>query len=231
MATIKLFVSNSMRGVMDELLPQFEHASGNKVEISYDPAKLMMERIRRGEAADLVIIGGSAVEELEKTGKIAAGSRRVISSCGVGIAVKAGAPKPDIGSVDSFKRALLAARSVAYTEHGASGIYFSGLIEKLGIAAEVKAKAARQAGGLVGEIVAAGKAELAVQQIPELMVVKGVDFVGPLPKEIQQTTVSSIGIFAGSRVPKEARALYDFLTTADAGRVIKAKGHEPASGA
>lgn len=230
MATIKLFVSNSMRGVMDELLPQFERASGNKVEISYDPAKLMMERIQRGEAADLVIIGGSAVQELEKAGKIAAGSRRAISSCGVGIAVKAGAPKPDISTVDAFKRALLAAKSVAYTEHGASGIYFSKLIEKLGIAEPIKAKAARQAGGLVGEIVAAGKAELAVQQIPELMVVKGVDLVGPLPKEIQQTTVSSVGIFANSKVPKETRALLDFLTTPDAMRVLKAKGHEPAAG-
>ena len=228
MATSKLFVSNSMRGVMDELLPQFERASGHKVEVSYDPAKLMMERIQRGEAADLVIIGGSAVQELEKAGKVAAGTRRVVSSCGVGLAVKAGAPKPDIGSVDSFKRALLAAKSVAYTEHGASGIYFSGLIERLGVAAEVKAKAARQAGGLVGEIVAAGKAELAVQQIPELMVVKGVDVVGPLPKEIQQTTVSSIGIFASSKLPKETRALYDFLATVDAARVMKAKGHEPA---
>ena len=226
MATIKLFVSNSQRGVMDELLPQFERASGNKVEVSYDPAKLMMERIARGEAADLIIIGGSALEELEKAGKLAAGTRRVISSCGVGVAVKAGAPKPDIGTVDKFKHALLAAKSVAYTEHGASGIYFSKLIEKLGIAEPVKAKAARQAGGLVGEIVAAGKAELAVQQVPELMVVKGVDLVGPLPKEIQQTTVSSIGLFAGSK--KEARALYDFLVTPEARRVMKAAGHDPA---
>jgi len=226
---MKLFVSNSMRGVMDELLPKFERATGHKVEVSYDPAKIMMERIRNGEAADLVILGGSAIEDLEKAGKIAAGSRRVISSCGVGVAVKAGAPKPDIGTVDAFKRALLAAKSVAYTEHGASGIYFSGLIEKLGIAGEIKAKAARQAGGLVGEIVAAGKAELAVQQVPELLVVKGVDLVGPLPKEIQQTTVSSAGIFASSKAPQEARALLDFLTTQDAKRVMKAKGHEPAN--
>ena len=229
MATIKLFCSNSMRGVMDELLPQFERASGNKVEVSYDPAKLMMERIQRGESADLLIIGGPALQELEKAGKIAAGSRSVISSCGVGVAVKAGAPRPDIGTVDAFKRALLAAKSVAYTEHGASGIYFSGLIEKLGIAAEIKAKAARQAGGLVGEIVAAGKADLAVQQVPELMVVKGVDYVGPLPKEIQQTTVSSAGIFASSKAPKETRVLLDFLTSPDAKRVMKAKGHEPAT--
>ena len=229
MATIKLFVSNSQRGVMNTLLPQFERASGSKVEVSYDPGKLMMERIARGETADVIIVGGGALEDLEKQGKIAPGSRRVISSCGVGVAVAAGAPKPDIGTVDSFKRALLAAKAVAYTEHGASGMYFSKLIEKLGIAAEIRAKAARQAGGLVGEIVAAGRADLAVQQIPELMVVKGVDFVGPFPREVQQTTVSSIGLFAGSKAPQEARALYDFLVTPEAKRVMKACGHDPAA--
>src|SRR5690349_21409843 len=228
MATIKLFVSNSMRGVMNELLPQFERATGNKVDVSYDPAKLMMERIQRGEPADLAIMGGSGLEDLEKAGTIAAGSRRLVSSCGVGVAVKAGAPKPDIGTVESFKRSLLAAKSVAYTEHGASGMYFAKLIEKLGIADAIKAKAARQPGGLVAEIVVAGKADLAVQQIPELLVVKGVDLVGPLPKDVQQTTMSSGGIFANSKVAKEARALLDFLVTPDAKKVLKANGHEPA---
>ena len=228
MATIKLFVSNSMRGVMNELLPQFERATGNQVDVSYDPAKLMMERIQRGEPADVAIMGGSGLEDLEKSGKIAAGTRRVISSCGVGIAVRSGAPRPDIGTVDAFKKALLAAKSVAYTEHGASGMYFAKLIEKLGIAEPIRAKAARQPGGLVAEIVVAGKAELAVQQVPELLVVKGVDVVGPLPKEIQQTTVSSGAVFAASKVAKDARALLDFLVTPDAKRVLKAKGHEPA---
>jgi molybdate transport system substrate-binding protein len=173
-------------------------------------------------------MGGSGIEDLEKSRKIAAGSRRLVSSCGVGVAVKAGAPRPDITTVESFKRALLAAKAVAYTEHGASGMYFAKLIEKLGIADAIKAKAARQPGGLVAEIVVAGKADLAVQQIPELLVVKGVDLVGPLPKDIQQTTVSSGGVFADSKVSKEARALLDYITTPDAKRVMKAKGHEPA---
>jgi len=229
MATIKLFVSNSQRGVMNELLPQFERATGNKVEVSYDPGKLMMERIQRGDSGDVIIVGGGALEELEKAGKVVPGSRRVISSCGVGVAVAAGAPKPDIGTVEKFKSVLLAAKAVAYTEHGASGMYFSKLIETLGIADPIRAKAARQAGGLVGEIVAAGKADLAVQQNPELMVVKGVDFDGPFPKEVQQTTVSSIGLFTGSKAPKEAKALYDFLVTPEAKRVMKAAGHDPAA--
>jgi len=219
-----------MRGVLDELLPQFQRATGHKVDVSYDPAKIMMERIARGEAADLVMLGGSAIADLEKAGKIAAGSKRTIASCGIGIAVKAGAPKPDIGTVDSFKRALLAAKAIAYTQQGASGIYFSELIERLGIGEQIRANAARQPGGLVGEIVVAGKADLAVQQIPELLAVKGVDFVGPLPKELQKTTVSSAAIFTDSKAPNKARALLDFLKTPEAARVMRAKGHEPVAG-
>ena len=228
MAEIRLFVSNSMRGVMDELVPQFGRASGHKVRVSYDPAKVMMERIGRGETADLVILGGSALDELAKQGKVAAGSKRAIARCGIGIAVLAGAEKPDIGTVEAFKRALLAAKSIAWTQEGASGIYFSGLIERLGIGAEMQAKAVRRPGGLIGELVAAGRAELAVQQIPELMAVPGIELVGPLPKEIQQITVSSAGVFADSKHAGAAQALLEFLTTPAAARVFREKGLEPA---
>ena len=228
MATIKLFVSNSMRGAMNELIPQFERASGHKVAISYDPAKVMMERIARGEVADLAILGGSAIDDLIKAGKIAAGSKRTISSCGVGVAVLAGAKKPDIGSVEAFKRALLAAKSVAWTQEGASGMYFSKLIERLGIAEPLQAKAVRLPGGLVGELVAARKAELAIQQIPELMAVPGIELVGPFPPGIQVTTVSVAGIFSASSQPVAAKALLDHFTTPAAARVLKAKGMEPA---
>ena len=230
MATIKLLTSNSMRAVMDELVPAFERASGHKVTVSYDPAKLMMARIERGETADAAIIGGSAVESLEKQGKIAAGSRRTLSRCGVGIGVLAGAPRPDIGSLEAFKRALLAAKSIAYTQDGASGMHFAGLIERLGIADEIKGKGVRQPGGLVGELVVAGKAEMAVQQIPELMAVPGIEVVGPLPQEVQATTVSSGGIFAASKEAGAARAFLDFLATPEAARVFKAKGHEHGNG-
>jgi molybdate transport system substrate-binding protein len=227
MATIKLLVSNSMRGVMDELIPRFERARGHQVRISYDPAKLMLERIRRGESADVVILGGPAVEELAKEGKVAEASRRLIASCGVGIAVRSGAKKPDIGSVDAFKRALLAARSIAWTQEGASGMYFSKLIERLGIAAEIQQKAVRKPGGLIAEQVVAGEAELAVQQIPELMAVDGVEVVGPLPQELQQVTVSSGGIFTASKQPQAAEELLQFLKTAESAAVLRARGHEP----
>ena len=228
MATIRLFVSNSMRGVVSELIPKFERASSHQVAISYDPAKVMMERIARGETADLAILGGSAIDDLIKAGKVAADSKRTISSCGVGVAVLAGTKKPDIGSVEAFKRALLAAKSVAWTQEGASGMYFTKLIERLGIAEPMKAKAVRRPGGLIGELVAARKAELAIQQIPELMAVPGIELAGPLPREIQVTTVSVAGIFAASSQPDAAKALLDFLTTPAAARVMKAKGMEPA---
>jgi molybdate transport system substrate-binding protein len=228
MATIKLFVSNSMRGAMSELIPQFERANGHKVDISYDPAKVMMERIARGETADLAILGGSAIADLIKAGKVTAGSKRTVSSCGVGVAVLAGAKKPDIGSVEAFKKALLAAKSVAWTQEGASGMYFTKLIERLGIAEPLNAKAVRRPGGLIGELVAARQAELAIQQIPELMAVPGIELAGPLPQEIQVTTVSEAGVFAGSREPNAARALLDFLTTPAAAGVLKARGMAPA---
>ena len=142
--TIKILASNSIRAVMGELVPQFERANDCKVAISYDPAKIMLARIQKGEMADLVITGSGAIGELVKQGKILAGSRRVLARCRVGMAVLAGKPKPDISSVEALKRALLGARSVAYTQEGASGVHFAGLIERLGIAEQVKAKAVRQ---------------------------------------------------------------------------------------
>lgn len=212
---------------MAELVPQFERANDCKIAISYDPAKVMLARIQKGETADLAITGSGALDELVKQGKILAGSRRGLARCRVGIAVLAGKPRPDISSVAALKRTLLGAKSVAYTQEGASGMHFAGLIERLGIAEQVKAKAVRQPGGLIGELVAAGKAEIAIQQIPELMAVPGIELVGPLPAEIQLVTVSSAGIFAGTKQAEAAQSFIRFLVTPAAARVIKAKGLEP----
>src|SRR5262245_20271543 len=216
-----------MRAVMDELVPQFERATGHKVSVSYDPAKIILRRIAGGEAPDVLICGASALNDLASEGKILPGSSRRIASCGVGMAVRAGAPKPDIGSVDAFKRALLNAKSVAYTQEGASGIHFAGLIDRLVVAEEMKSRSVRQPGGLVGELVAAGKAEVAIQQIPELMAVRGVDLVGPLPQQVQATTTSSGGIFVSSKEPAAARAFLEYLGAPGSVRVLKAKGLEP----
>jgi molybdate transport system substrate-binding protein len=227
MATLSVLTSNGQRTVMAELMPRFEKATGHKVTASYDPGQIMMRRIDAGESADVVILGGAALDELAKKGKIAAGSTRAYSSCGIGLAVAAGLSKPDIGSVEAFRRALLAAKTVAWTIEGASGIHFSGLIERLGIAAEVGAKAVRQPGGLVGELVAAGKAELAIQQIPELLAVPAIQYVGPLPQELQKITQTSAGVFSGSKEPAAARAFLDFLFTPESRQVVKRMGHEP----
>jgi len=227
MSAIRLFVSNSMRGVMDELVPRFRQSAGHEVSISYDPAKVMMERIRKGESADLAILGGSAIEDLEKMGKIAPGSRRAVASCGIGVAVAARAPRPDIGTVDSFKRALLAAKSIAYTEQGASGMYFSKLIESLGIAGPVKARAVRRPGGLIGELVAAGEAEMAIQQISALKPYSGIEIVGPLPDELQLVTILSAGIGAAGQSRSAVQEMIRYFGTPEAKAVLAAKGLEP----
>ncbi|MCC7484618.1 MAG: substrate-binding domain-containing protein [Burkholderiales bacterium] len=227
MANLKLFTSNGQRTVMAALLPQFEKATGHRVEASYDPGQVMMRRIASGERADLLILGAEALDELAGQGTIVPESRRVFSRCGIGVAVSAGSPRPDIGSVEAFRRALLAAPSIAYTIEGASGIHFASVIETMGIAREVQAKAVRQPGGLVGELLVAGKAQFAIQQIPELLAVPGITYVGPLPGELQKTTVSAAGIFAGSAHPDAARALIEYLFTPGAASVVKRMGHEP----
>lgn len=226
---MRILASNSIRAVLAELVPQFERAHDCTVAISYDPAKVMLARIEKGETADLIITGSGAIDALVKNGKVLAASRRALARCGVGVAVRAGSPRPDIGTVEALKRALIAAKSVAYTQEGASGMHFSGVIERLGIAEEVRAKAVRQPGGLIGELVAAGRAEIAIQQIPELMAVPGIELVGALPADVQLVTVSSAGIFSGTKHAEAAQSFIDFLASPAAARVIRAKGLEPAA--
>jgi molybdate transport system substrate-binding protein len=226
-AEIKVLSSNGVHPVMDEMVPEFERATGHKVSIDYDTTNVLLGRIKAGEPADLTILTKPVIEDLIKQGKIVAGSGKALSSSGVGVAVKAGLPKPDISSVDAFKRALLEAKSIAFTKTGASGIHFANVVERLGIAEQVNAKAKVPSGGMVGELVAQGEAEMAVQQVPELMAVPGIQFVGPLPPELQIITVLSTGVLTGARQAEAAKALIDFLKTPAAARVFKAKGMEP----
>ena len=227
-AELKLFTSNSMRAVIGQLGSEFERASGHRLNVSFDPAKIMLRRIAAGETADLAILGKAAIDSLAEEGRIDRGSRRTLARCGVGIAVRAGAPRPDIGSVDALKRALLEARSITYTVEGASGMYFAGLIERLGIADAIKAKARTVPGGLTAELVANGEIEMAVQQVPELLAVQGVDLVGPLPQQVQNISVVTAGIFVDAKQRDAARALLDFLITPASARVLRARGLEPA---
>ena len=224
---IRLFSSGSTAGALRELLPQFEGATGHRVTVSNEPGKIMLERIKRGDTGDVVLTGSTVVEELANAGHIVAGSRRDLARCRAGVAVRAGVPKPDISSLEAFKRALLEAKSIAHTTSGASGMHLMRVVERLCIAQQVKAKAKTQPGGLVGEILARGEAELAVQQIPELLAVPGLEFVGPLPPEIQITSVVSAAIFSGAAQPEVARTLLEFLSTPASARILHASGLDP----
>jgi molybdate transport system substrate-binding protein len=226
-AEIKVLASTGVSSVLKNLIPAFERASGHKVAITYDTSNIVMGRIKGGESGDLVILTAPAIDDLARQGKVVAGSRTDLARSGIGMAIRTGAPRPDISSAEGLKRTLLAARSVTYTATGASGIYFAGVAEKLGIGAEVKAKARTPPGGHVAELVARGEAELGVQMISELRGVPGAEYLGPLPGDLQMFTVFSTGLFAGAREEEAARALVRFLTTPDAARVYQAGGMEP----
>jgi molybdate transport system substrate-binding protein len=226
-AEVKVFTSNSTRTVLDALVPPFERASGHKVSITADPAKVMMERINGGETADVVILGTSAVDELAKSGLVDPKSRRAFARCRVGVAVLKGAPRPDIRTVESFKRALLAARSICHTEHGASGMYIPVLLKRLGILDEMRPRIVTRPGGYIARVVVEGEAELALQQIVELLAVPGVDLVGPIPDEVQKTFETSAGIFAASKVPAAAEALLRALLQPSTAGVFREKGLDP----
>lgn len=227
MKTLKLYSGNGMSSSLRVLLPQFERTHDCKIETLYEPAQILLREITAGHTADLAILGGSVMDQVVQQGHIIATSVRKLTSNGIGVGVLKGAARPNIGTVDAFKRTLLNARCVAYTTEGASGIYFAGLIEKLGIANEIKAKAKTRAGGLIAEFVVSGDADIAVQQIPEIMAVPGVDYVGPLPAEINSISVGRAGIFSASKEPALTQALLDFLQTPQAAEVYRARGLEP----
>jgi molybdate transport system substrate-binding protein len=224
--TLRVFTTNSSQAVLPKLVPEFERASGCTVSVCYDPGYESRARIARGEATDLYICDAATTDQLAKQNRIVIGSRREFARYGVGVAVLAGAPKPDIGSVESFRRTLLDAETVAYTEAGSSGIHFSGVIERLGIAAQVRAKARTRAAGLIAKLLVSGEAVIAIQHIPELLAVTGIDFVGPLPSGLQEMTIKEICVDAGSKQQKLAQALLEFLTSAAVARVFEVNGYE-----
>jgi molybdate transport system substrate-binding protein len=227
-AEIKVLSSIATREAYNELVPQFERAGGQKVTTTWAGTVDIMKRMAAGdgEVHDLVIISSNELEELIKQGRIAAGSRADLAKSGIGAAVKAGAPKPNIGSADALKRTLLAAKSVGYTS-GPSGVYMGTLIERMGIAADVKAKfRSVPSGGTIGTIVAAGDCEIGFQQVSELVHIPGIDYAGPLPADIQRVTIFSSGIQSGAGNAAGAQALQQFLTTPDAAAVMRKHGLE-----
>lgn len=222
-ATIRVLCTFGLRQVVDLLAPAFERQHECTVERFYDSSVEHMRRIAKGEPVDAGLLTAAAIDELIAKGRV---DRRVnLAHSGIGLAVKAGAPRPDISTPEAFKAALLAAKSICHSQTGASGIYFVGLIKRLGIADEISAKAVID-DGLTGEVVARGEAELAVQQTSELMQASGIDIVGPLPGDFQNITIFSGGVFNGA--PPLAEIFIAFLSTQEAAAVIQSNGMHPA---
>ena len=231
-AELNVMSSGGFTAAYRDLLPEFEHATQNKVVTVYGASMggapdSIPSRLQRGEPADLVIMAGPALDELIKQGKVVAGIRVDLARGIIGMAVRAGAPKPDISSVDALKRTLLQAKSIAYSA-SASGTYLSTeLFPRLGIADQIKGKSKRIESERVGDVVARGDAEIGFQQVSELLPIRGIDYVGPLPPEVQQVTVFSAGVAAGAKEPDAGRALIKFLASPVAAPAIRKSGLEP----
>ncbi|MFL5289766.1 MAG: substrate-binding domain-containing protein [Rhodopila sp.] len=224
MSAIKVLSTLAVMGAMRDLARQFEAAGGESVDADFSPTVALLERLRGGETADVAILIAQGVEDLIREGIIHAGSRAGVALSFVGIAAKAGAPKPDIGTVDALKASLLAASCVAYSRIGASGLYFAELLKRLGIAEQVNSRALIVPSGLTAERLVSGEADLAVQQISELMVVPGIEVVGPLPSAVQTVATFSGGLLTDR---PEAAALLRFLASPLAAPALRASGLEP----
>jgi len=214
-----------MPEMMGALVPMFERESGHKVTIKFQGAPQTMKELKEGASIDLVIAGDDVIGDLVKNGGTVGGSSKIMLSR-VGVAVRAGAPKPDIGSADAFKAALIGAKSVAYSQ-GASGQHFATVIARLGLVDTLKPKTIIVQGKPVGAAVAAGEAEIGVQQVAELLPVPGIDFVGPLPGDLQKIIVYAAAVPAKAKEPEAATALMQFLSSDAAVPVIKQKGMYP----
>ena len=231
-ADVKVLTAGAFKQVVLALVPDFERQTGNKVAVDNDTAGGLQKRIESGEAFDVAIITPTIVDGLAASGKIVPNSRVNLATVSIGVVVKEGAPKPDIGTVEAFKNALLSAKSVAYIDPasgGSSGIYVDKLLERLGIADQVRPKAKLKKGGYVADLIVSGEAELGVHQISEIVPVKGAVLVGPLPKEIQNTTTYTAGLSAAAQNKDAAQALIKTFSGPAAASVFKAKGMEPAN--
>jgi molybdate transport system substrate-binding protein len=227
-AELTVLTSQGVVSAVRDLAPAFEKASGHKVIVSFEAGPSLMNKINANAPADLVTHYPSAIDDFIKQGKVLAGTRTDFARGGIGVAVKAGAPKPDIGTPEAFKRAMLAAKSVAYSRAGASGIYTAKLMERLGIADEMKPKTKLVDGVPVAEIVAKGESEIGLQQINVILPVAGVDYVGPLPGDLQDYVEFAAGVLTVSKEPEAAKALARFMSSAEAVPLIRKSGMDPA---
>jgi molybdate transport system substrate-binding protein len=231
-AEVRVMISGGLTAAHKALVPEFERTTGHKVLTAYGPSmgtttNAIPVRLERGEPVDVLIMVGYALDDLVAKGKATADSKVDLVRSPIGVAVKSGAPKPDISTADAVKRALLAAKTIAYSD-SASGVYVSTeMFEKLGIKEAMQGKARKIPATPVGEIVAHGEAEIGFQQISELKPVEGIDIVGPLPDELQKITVFSAGIASGSKEPEAGKALIKFLASPAARGEIVKSGMDP----
>jgi molybdate transport system substrate-binding protein len=229
---IRVLCSGAFKAAFEQLAPAFESASGHKVHAAWGSSVAgaqtsIPSRLERGEPVDVVIMAGEGLDRLIAAGRIAPGGRVDLVRSGIGVAVRSGAPRPDLSSTEAFTRALMAARSLAHSS-SASGIYIKAMLQRLGVATALGDRIRQVEGEPVGRVVARGEAEIGFQQMSELLPVKGIDIVGPLPAELQHVTVFSAGLAAHAREPEAARSLVAYLKSPAAAPVIRQSGMEPA---
>jgi molybdate transport system substrate-binding protein len=226
-ADIRLGTTRAVVTILNQIGPQFEKATGHTLKVSSDLGPNIVKRITAGEKFDLIIIGPTQIDDLIKAGRLLPATRTGIVRSGIGVEVRVGAPKPDISSVDAFKKALLNAKSIAYLKEGASGVYIAGMLERLGIADAIKAKVTRPDTDIVSELVAKGEIELGMVVSTQILTTKGVVLVGPLPPELQSYITFFGAISSDSPAPDAAKSLIDFLKGPIALPVMKSQGMEP----
>ena len=226
-AELKVLSTQATEETYRELIPQFEKTTGHKVTTIFTGTLDAQKRLAAGESYDMIIMAGPAIDAQIKAGKVTSGSRVDLAKSGVGVGVPKGAPKPDVSTTEALKKALLAAKSIGYST-GPSGVYMISLFDRLGLSEQVTDKLKQTPTGVfVGTIIANREVEIGFQQVSEVGNFPGVDYVGPLPAEVQQTTVFSSGIVADAKEAEAARALVKFLTTPDAGAAFRKRGMEP----
>jgi molybdate transport system substrate-binding protein len=224
---LKIFGSRVTRMVIGDLGPGFEQATGHKLTVITDVAAVMKRRIEQGEPVDLAVLVNFQADDLIRKGKLLADTRADVMKSGIGVAVRRGAPKPDISTVEAFKRTLLAAKSITYLKEGASTLHLDRVFAQLGIADALKAKAVKPDTEAVSEMVAAGEVELGIIVIPNILSVPGAELVGPLPAEINSYITFTAAVSAQSPNPQAARDVIKLMTSPAGVQSIKAKGMEP----
>jgi len=229
MADMKILSTHAVQEALSELGPAFERVSGVSLAIDYDPANALKRAIEAGMPFDVAIVTRTVIDELALKGKVRAETCKDICRSGLGVAVRQDAAAPDIATADAFRRSLLAARSVVRSKEGTSGLYFETLLDRLGIADAMRGKIVLGPSGRIAELVVRGEAEMGVQQIPELLPVKGVQYVGPLPGELQLWTVFAAGIGSNANDRAAAKTFIEALVAPSAVALFRAKGLEPMS--